>query len=75
MQAIIDFFTGIGETINVILDFIISLFKDLIFMIQFVGKVLLNIPGYFDWLPAELVALLVVGFGLVAIYKLLGREG
>lgn len=75
MQTLLDFFAGIGNAITAAFDFVISFFQDLIYMIKLLGKVVLNIPNYFTWLPAPALALLVLIISLVVVYKVLGREG
>lgn len=75
MNALLDFFKGIGDAIVAVFDFVISLFEDLIYMIKLLGQVVLNIPVYFSWLPAPVLALIVVIISIVVIYKILGREG
>lgn len=75
MQSIIDFLASIGQVILSAIDFVISFFGDLIYIIQLTGKILLYIPGYFSWLPAEAVTVLTVIFSIVVIYKITGREG
>lgn len=75
MQSIIDFLSSVGEAILAAIDFVISFFGDLIYIIQLTGKILTYIPGYFSWLPAEAVTVITVIFSLVVIYKITGREG
>lgn len=75
MDAIINFFAGIGEVIVTVIDFVIGLFEDLIYVIQLTAKFLGQIPSYFSWLPAELLAILISIFAIVVIYKIMGREG
>lgn len=75
MDAVVSFFTGLGNAIVSVFDFVISFFSDLIYVIQLLGKVVLSIPGYFSWLPGSISALLVTLFAIVVIYKILGREG
>lgn len=75
MDALLKFFEGIGNSIVSVIDFVIGLFEDLIFMIKLLGQVVLNIPSYFSWLPGEVLALIVIAIGVVVIYKVLGREG
>lgn len=70
-----DFLRGIGEAILSVIDFIISLFKDLVYMIQMLADVVVNIPTYFSWLPGEILAILIALISVVVIYKILGREG
>lgn len=75
MDAIVSFFSGIGNFLISVCDFVISFFGDLIYIIQLLGKIAFSIPGYFSWLPDNLLALLLTLFAIVVIYKILGREG
>lgn len=75
MNSLLEFFKGIGEAIVSVIDFVIGLFEDLIYMIKLLGQVVLNIPAYFSWLPAEVIALVILLISIVVIYKILGREG
>ena len=75
MQAIIDFFSGIADIISGAIDFVIGFFSDIVYMIKLTGKFLGQIPNYFSWLPAEVLAVVVLIFTIVVLYKVLGREG
>lgn len=75
MDALLEFFNGIGSAITSVIDFVIGLFQDLIYMIQLLGQVVLNIPNYFSWLPSELLSIFLLIVSIVVIYKILGREG
>ena len=75
MQALIDFFVTIGNAINLAFEFVLSFFRDLVYIIKVTGQFLLQIPLYFSWLPSTLISSLVVLFGIVVIYKIMGREG
>lgn len=75
MDALLEFFRGIGDAIVSIFDFIIGFFQDLVYMIKLLGQVVLNIPAYFSWLPSGVIAIIVTCIGIVVIYKILGREG
>lgn len=75
MSAIIEIFSSIGDLIATVVGFVVSLFKDLIFAIQLIAKFISQIPSYFSWLPGEILALIIGLFAIVAIYKILGREG
>lgn len=75
MDAIVSFFTGLGNAIVSAFDYVISFFSDLVYVIQLLGKVVLSIPSYFSWLPGGVSALLITLFAIVVIYKILGREG
>lgn len=75
MNALISFFQGIGRAITGAFDFVVSLFSDIVYMIQLTGKFVGQLPTYFSWMPAEISALLLILFAIVVIYKILGREG
>lgn len=75
MQAITNFLSGIGDAIIAVFDFVVSFFSDLIYMIQMLGQIAVQLPSYFAWLPSELLAGLTLIFTLVVLYKILGREG
>lgn len=75
MQAIISFFESIGSIISTVIDFIIGLFRDLIFLIQLLGNFLANIPTYLSFLPSAVTASVILIFSIAVIFKILGREG
>ena len=75
MQSIIDFLASIGETIINGIDFVISFFSDIIYIILLTSQVFASLPLYFSWLPAEAVTILILIFSIVMIYKITGREG
>lgn len=75
MDAIVSFFTGLGNFLVSVIDFVISFFSDLIYVIQLLGKVVFSLPSYFSWLPSGVSALLITLFAIVVIYKIIGREG
>lgn len=74
MQSIIDFLSSIGEAILAAIDFVISFFGDLIYIIQLTGKFLLQLPSFLSWLPAPVVGVLLTTFAIVVIYKITGRD-
>lgn len=74
MQAIIDMFSGFLDAIGSVIDFVIDFFSDLIFVISTLGQFVLEIPGYFVWLPTEIIALIITIFSIVVIYMILGRN-
>lgn len=74
MDAILDFLSLIGEAITGVIDFVVSFVMDLVYIIQVIGSVLAQIPAFFNWLPPELSAIIVVGISVAAIYKIAGRS-
>lgn len=74
MQSIIDFLSGIGNWLVMIGGFIISLFRDLVFLIELTGKFLAAIPQYLSWLPGPIAASVML-FPVVGIVLLIsGRK-
>lgn len=74
MQAIIDFLSGIGSAILAGIDFVVSFFEDLVYIIQLTGKFLAQLPSFFSWLPAPVVSVLLTTFAIVVVYKIAGRD-
>lgn len=75
MEDILEFFEQLMESITSVVDFVISFFEDIVYIVQITGSVLAQIPSYFAWMPGEVVGLLVTLFAIVVIYKIAGREG
>lgn len=75
MDAIIEFFTGIADLLSGAFEFLLNLVSDIVYTALLIAKAVASIPTFFTWLPAPVLALVVTIFGVVAIYKLLGREG
>lgn len=75
MFAIFDAIIGFFEAVFALIEFVINFIGDLIYIIMLTGEFLLKIPEYFAWLPGTLLSLVVTAFGIVVIYKVLGREG
>lgn len=75
MSAIIKFFTGIGDLLTGAINFLIGIIADIVYIVQLTGKAITAIPSFFAWLPTPVVTMLVTIFGVVVVYKILGREG
>lgn len=67
--------TNIANFFSTLWDFIINLFEEIVYIIGILGSVIVNIPSYFTWLPASVLALIVLAIGIVVVYKIAGREG
>ena len=74
MNAIINFFVGFVDVITSVVNFVIDLVGDLLYVIALLAKFVIEIPSYFMWLPEEIIALLVALFGFVVIYMILNRK-
>ena len=75
MRAIIGFFSGLVDVLGGIVDFVIGLIGDLVYLAQITAKAVASIPSYFSWVPPQVLALLLSIFAVVVLYKILGREG
>lgn len=74
MKAIIDWFVGLGDFFSSVIDFVVGFFQDLAYVVKLLGQFVLEIPSYFSWLPAPVLAMLVTLLGLVVIYMVLNRK-
>lgn len=75
LDSIFEAINNIIEFLDTIWTFVTDFLKDTFDMIKLVGESVTKIPSYFSWLPGDVVALIVALFGVVVIYKILGREG
>lgn len=73
MGAIADFLSMIGEMLLGLIDFIVSFVMDLVYIVQFIGYILIQVPSFFVWLPSTLSVILVLGISAAAIMKIAGR--
>ena len=74
MSAIINFFEGIGNVITAVIDFIISFFGDLVWIIKTLIWCVGQIPSLFSWIPGEVSSVLMIIVSVAMIYKIMGRE-
>lgn len=75
LNTIKDFFLGFAEIISSLVDFVINLIQDIVYVVKLCGSFVAKIPAYFSWLPASVLTLIITIFSIVVIYKILGREG
>lgn len=75
MGAILDFLIGLGDIIGAIFNFLFGIIKDLLYVVGLLGALIIRIPDMIGWLPSACISLVVMTFGIVMIYKILGREG
>lgn len=68
LKNIADFFVSVW-------NFIINLFREIGYMVKFLGEIVATIPSYFTWLPPTVLVLLLLVVSIIVIYKVIGREG
>lgn len=75
MDWLINFFSAAGDFILGSLKFFWGLLMDLLYVVGLLLQISINLPDYFSWLPGEVLSIIIVTFGVVVVYKILGREG
>lgn len=75
LETIKEVFLGFIDVVTSLVDFVIGFIKDIVYVVKLTGGFVAKIPQLFSWLPGSVVALFVVLFAVVVIYKILGREG
>ncbi len=75
MDAVISFLISFANLISNLVQFLINLVKDLIYVVGLLAKMVVQIPNMIGWLPSACISLVLTLFSIVVIYKVLGREG
>lgn len=75
LDSIMEFFSSLFEPILSLLDVVLSFLSDVMYMIGLLVGFSYNLDAIFGFLPSPFVSSLVLVFGIVVIYKILGREG
>lgn len=73
MQIIIDFLTGIADSITALLRYLVEIVAGFVYVLKMLLYFTVNIPRYFLWLPAEYVTLIVLVFSVAVMYKVFGK--
>lgn len=68
IQTIVQFIEGLWT-------FLTQFFEDVVNLVTMLKDWLLALPDLLGFLPSSLVLLVMTGFGIVVLYKVLGREG
>lgn len=64
---------GIFNFFDTAFTFIIQFFKEIVYLIQLLATAVINMPSYLIWLPATVTTMIILGIGIVVVYKVLGR--
>lgn len=57
------------------IEYATETFSSLGYLISMLNTFVENMPQYLDWLPLPALQLICIGFVVVILYKILGREG
>lgn len=75
LETIKNFFLSFANIITSLVDFVVGFIEDIVYVVKLCGSFVAKIPLLFAWLPPQAIALIVIIFSVVVIYKVLGREG
>lgn len=75
LQTIANFFTGIADVVTSLIDFVVGMITDIVYVVKMTNEFVAKVPLYFAWLPSPVITVIVSIFAVVVIYKILGREG
>lgn len=75
IQEVSNFINWFMETVSSLVNFLVSFVEDLVYVVDLTAKFVVKIPTYLNWLPSEVLSIIVICFGIVVVYKILGREG
>lgn len=75
LETIKNFFLGIANVITSLVDFVVGFVGDIVYIVKLCASFVAKIPSLFSWLPKGVVAMIVLTFSIVVIYKVMGREG
>lgn len=74
MQAILDVLKSIGEFFSTVINFVVNMVQDLVYVVELMGMTIAKIPQYISFLPSSVVSIFVVALTLIVVYKILGRD-
>lgn len=75
LESIYNVLKTIGDFFGTVGEWIVNLVKDIVKLVELTANAVGNIPKYLSWLPAPVLAIALVIFSIVVLYKVLGREG
>lgn len=75
LETIKNFFLGLSNVITSLIDFVIGFVEDIVYVVKLCASFVAKIPSLFSWLPSGVLAMIVLTFSVVVIYKIMGREG
>lgn len=64
----------IGSFLSKTVEFILDLFEDLVYIVELLGEVVLDIPEYLGVFPTVIVSAVISLVGIAVIFRVLGRE-
>ncbi len=72
MSAIFDLLHGIGQAFTAIVNFVVDMVQDLVWLAQTLTDLAPAIPAFFTWLPPTVGGALYTCIGVAIVLRLLG---
>lgn len=75
LDAIFKAIQDVVSFINSAWLFLKNAWDEIVMLVTMLKDFLAQIPSLIGFLPVSIASLIVLGFGVVVLYKILGREG
>lgn len=75
MEDLLNMIEGFIDLVVSLANFVFDLIQDLLYLIDLLATVVLNLPDIFGWMPPAIYSIIASIFGVLVMYKILGREG
>lgn len=75
LETIKNFFLSFSNIVSSLVDFVVGFIEDIVYVVKLCASFVAKIPLLFSWLPAPALAIIIIIFSVVVIYKVMGREG
>lgn len=75
LDSLLNAITGIFNLIVSLVDFVFSLVRDLLIVVDMLGKFIIELPSWFNvFMPPGLTPVLMVLLSVTIIYRVTGRD-
>lgn len=71
MLDLVSIFESFWETISAFFRYWLNSLDDTFYIIKLILHFVGNIPTYFFWIPSEILAIVVAGFSIIVIMRLI----
>lgn len=75
LETIKNVFLSFSNIVSSLVDFVVGFIEDIVYVVKLCASFVAKIPLLFSWLPAPALAIIIIIFSVVVIYKVMGREG
>lgn len=75
MAAIGKFLETIGQAFMAVIDFVVKMVQDLIFIVEMLAELAPQIPAWYTWFPPVLWYTFGLCISVAIVFKIVGRDG